>query len=177
MLWNPRVAQLKRRSIRLRGYDYTRPGAYFVTICVIPGGRAMSKIADRRVRLTEIGGLIRDCWRAIPKHFAHARLDAFVIMPDHILGIVVLTKTQANGAAIGRIRPGSLGAIVRSFKSAAAAQVNRLTCTPRQRVWQRNYYERVVRSEAELHRIRWYIITNPIRWNRRNRPHTRGRNA
>ncbi len=86
-------------------------------------------------------------------------------MPNHVHGIIVLTKTDSSAPAVGRLVPGSLGAIVRSFKSAATARINQLSNTPGQKVWQRNYYEHVVRSQAELYRIRWYIITNPIRWN------------
>jgi len=93
-------------------------------------------------------------------------LDAFVVMPDHVHGIIVLTKADSNAAAGGRIAPGSLGAIVRSFKSAATARINRLSDTPGRRVGQRNYFERIVRDPAALHRTRWYIITNPMRWNR-----------
>ncbi len=136
--WNPRVARLQRRSGRLPGYDYCRPGAYFVTICTNQYGPALSDITSRVVHLTDDGRIVQDCWRAIPAHFSHVRLDAFAVMPNHVHGIIVLTKTDSSAPAVGRIVPGSLGAIVRSFKSAATARINRLSNTPGQKVWQRN---------------------------------------
>jgi putative transposase len=169
MGWHRRDDSLRvssnRRSIRLEGYDYARPGTYFVTICTKRGGPVLSHIVGGCIRLTDIGHIVRDCWQAIPHHFSHARLDVFVIMSDHVHGIVVLTRGGQVGA-VGRITSGSLGAIIRSVKSATTARINRMLGTPGQQIWQRNYFEHIVRSPAALPRTRWYIVTNPIRSNR-----------
>jgi len=213
--WNPRVARLQRRSVRLLGYDYARPGVYFVTICTHTSAPLFGAIVNGGVQLSRSGRLARKCWLAIPAHFPGVCLDTFVVMPDHIHGIIVIGARAASNevdAAPGdvRARPGDVGArpgdvgarhavplpnrddraapafgrptagslptIIGAFKSAVAKHVN-AAGGDRIRVWQRNYYEYVVRNRAELRRIRWYIITNPVRWNRGNRHDIRGRNV
>jgi REP-associated tyrosine transposase len=195
--WNPRVARLRRRSVRLVGYDYTRPGTYFVTICTHNGAPLLGSTVNGRVQLSRFGRLARECWLAIPAHFPAVCLDAFVVMPDHFHGIILIGARAASddvdappddvGArhavplrnrddraapAFGRPTAGSLPTIIGAFKSAVTRRVN--TGGGGTRVWQRNYFEHIVRNQAELHRIRSYIITNPIRWNRRNRRDARG---
>ena len=122
-----------RRSIRLRGYDYAACGAYFVTICVHSRERLLGDIIDGAVRLNEYGRIVTACWNAIPVHFSGAELDAFVAMPDHVHGIVVIAADSqpARKAPSPDARPNgpprhSLGVIVGSFKAAAARQINQL---------------------------------------------------
>ncbi len=175
-----------RRSIRLKGYDYNLPGAYFVTMVTQQRECLFGEIVDAEMVLSDCGKIAEACWRAIPEHFPHVQLGAYVIMPNHVHGIIVIDNdASANvaphadtvgnadrGAALlhpndnphrMNVKPGSLGAIVRSYKSAVSYRI------PRERnaasIWQRNYYEHIIRNERELQRITDYINTNPLRWN------------
>ena len=172
-----------RRSIRLSGHDYRSPGAYFVTICVRGGECLLGQIVDGEMQLGEWGQIARDCWQVIPDHFPNIELDAWVIMPNHVHGILVITDPavgaqhaaplQTRAAQRERVprqsprtnvQPGSLGAIVRSFKSAATRRINQLRDMPGTPFWQRNYWEHIIRNERSLRKIREYIETNPARW-------------
>jgi len=144
------------------------------------------------MRLNVAGQVARQCWCGIPKHFPTVTLDTFVVMPDHMHGIIVIGKRpdQRNVGAQHaaplhsparplstrparalstrreslRVAAGSLGAIVRAFKSATTKRINERQGTPGKQVWQRNYFDRVIRSDDELYRARRYILTNPDRW-------------
>ena len=165
-----------RRSIRLKGYDYSQPGTYFITICAHDRACLFGEVVDGEMRLNEYGHIVRRCWEEIPLHFPHAELDTFVVMPNHVHGIVILTVGARHDVGarhavplphteqFGKPVPGSIPTIVRSFKSATTRHINALRGTPGAPVWQRNYYEHIVRNEESLNRIREYILTNPIRW-------------
>jgi REP element-mobilizing transposase RayT len=187
-----------RHSIRLRGWDYTNPGAYFITICTY---QRANLFEDEHLRILAENG-----WRNIPSqpHTRQVVLDEWIVMPNHLHGILILTRTeeeetinenkatlnsafglnQDNDAADPLITfppvsplpfdlsptqphgvaPGSIGAIVGNFKSLVTRRVNNLRRTPGQKLWQRGYYERIVRNERELNAIRQYIQDNPRRW-------------
>jgi putative transposase len=163
-----------RRSIRLKGYDYTRSGAYFITIVTQNRACLFGAVVEGRMRLNPLGQIVQECWLAIPDHFPHALLDEFVIMPNHLHGIIVLQEMENSVGArhvprrrreeFGKPVPGSIPTIVRSFKSAATKHINEYRGTPGAPVWQRNYYEHIIRNDRSLHRIREYIATNPLRW-------------
>ena len=174
------------RSIRLKGYDYAQAGAYFVTICTHGQRRLLGEIVDGKMMVSAYGEIAKACLEEIPNHFAHAEIDAFVVMPNHLHGIIVITHgthVEAQHAAplhgsVNTPRPGSLSAIVRSFKSASTRRINELRRMPGGLVWQRNYYENVIRKDHDLERIREYIATNPLRWALdRENPLIRGRSA
>jgi putative transposase len=156
-----------RRSIRLRNYDYSQPGAYFVTIDTYGGERLFDDPVLR--------GVAETMWQRIPRHFPFVELDEWIVMPNHMHGILVLVDHArgANASPGGNIpshqRPsgppsGSLGAIVGNFKSVVTRRINRIRKTPGVPIWQRNYYERVIRNERELAAIRQYIRDNPRNW-------------
>jgi putative transposase len=163
-----------RRSIRLKGYDYTQAGAYFITIVTKDRACLFGRIVDGEMRLSHVGHIVRACWLAIPDHFPHAMVDEFVVMPNHVHGIIVLNETEHVGAPhdvprpepeqFGKPVPGSIPTIVRSFKSAATKCINEYRSTPGAPVWQCNYYEHIIRTEESLNCIREYILTNPLRW-------------
>jgi putative transposase len=161
-----------RRSIRLAKYDYTQPGAYSITICTHARMPLPGVIVDGAVCLNPFGEMVEQCWREIPEHDHYAKLDAFVVMPNHVHGILLLghrapgrgTACRAPTERFGEPVPGSLPTILRSFKSASARQVNHLRGTPGGRVWQRGYYERVIRNERELNAVRRYVLENPLKW-------------
>jgi REP element-mobilizing transposase RayT len=137
------AAKHHRGSIRLSGHDYRSPGAYFVTLCVQGGECLLGEVVDGEMRLSEWGKIAWNCWQAIPEHFPHVELDGWVVMPNHVHGIIAITDpvVEAQHAAPlqGRtprhsprtnVQPGSLRAIVRSFKSAATRRINELRGTP-----------------------------------------------
>ena len=167
-----------RRSIRLRGYDYTSAGAYFITICAHRRECLFGEVVDGAMRLNVYGRVVDACWRAIPDHFPHVMLDVYVIMPNHVHGIIAIVDDPPVGARhasplrplsprLDGVRgpaPGSLGAIIGSFKSAATRRINRLRGVSGLPVWQRNYYERIIRDDDELQLARAYVFNNPAAW-------------
>jgi REP element-mobilizing transposase RayT len=148
-----------RRSIRLRNYDYRQPGAYFVTINTHGGERLFDDPVLRDVA--------EAMWQRLPRHFPSVELDEWVVMPNHLHGILcIVDRAPMDGArpeadVQSGARSGSLGAIVGNFKSVVTRRINRIRGTPGVPVWQRNYYERVIRNERELAAIRKYIRDNP----------------
>lgn len=166
-----------RRSIRLPAYDYTQPGAYFLTVVTHQRQCLFGEVVDGQVLVSAYGEAVRQEWLRSTQIRREIQLDAFVVMPNHIHGIVIIggqTVVGAHGRApLGRAPPGraplhrsarSLGSFIAGFKSAVTKRVNHMRRTPRLPVWQRNYYEHVIRSEEYLHQIRQYITDNPAQW-------------
>jgi putative transposase len=162
-----------RRSIRLKGYDYSQAGAYFVTICTHDRAKILGSIVDGEMRLNSAGAAAHAAWLNLPRRFPSVRLREFVVMPNHLHGIVILTKpyrVAAGGAASSAptTDPGvdhpSLGKIIRAFKSRSAIEINRLWGRRNQAVWQRNYYEHIIRPGKAFDQIRIYILENAAAW-------------
>jgi len=161
-----------RRSVRLKGYDYAQVGAYFVTICTYQRECLFGEVVEGEMRVNSHGAIVQRCWSDLPRHYPYVELDAFAVMPNHVHGIVVLTgfPILANvGAGLrpaptSASRPHPLSEIVRAFKSFSSRHVNRLRNTPGLPLWQRNYYEHVIRDEQELHTLRQYVADNPLQW-------------
>jgi putative transposase len=152
----------RRRSLRLKGYDYTQAGAYFVTVCAQGQACLFGDVIDGCMPLNDAGHMFVRVWNDIPGRFADVEIDTFVVMPNHLRGIIVLPD------AATRVVP-PLGKVVAAFKSATTVQYIRGVKTRawpafQRRLWQRNYYEHVVRDEKALDRIRLYIDENPARW-------------
>lgn len=155
-----------RRQLRLRQRDYSLPGCYFVTICTVNRADLLGRVVGREMRLNPFGEVVGSTWRWIGQHFAGVELDECAIMPDHLHGIVVLTPSVApletNGAAgaeTAQRKP--LGRIVGAFKTRSTSEVNRLRQSPGARLWQRGFWDRVIRNAEELARTRAYIRRNP----------------
>jgi REP element-mobilizing transposase RayT len=156
-----------RRSLRLAAYNYAAPGAYFITLCSWKRASLFGEIVGGEMQVNEFGRVTSACWGAIPRHFDAVTVDAFVVMPNHVHGVVFIGGQDhliANDQQFGRPAAGSLSTIVRSFKSAVTKRVNELRNTPALPVWQRNYYEHVIRNDDELTRIREYVAPNPLAW-------------
>ena len=178
-----------RRSIRLAGYDYSLDGYYFVTVCVEGRDCIFGSVRDGEMELNEAGRLVLAAWEDLPAHYAHVGLDAFVVMPNHIHGIIVLrtiptvgagfkpapTDGAADGAGIvgAGLKPAptttptkrhGLPEIVRALKTFSARRINEMRGTPGAKVWQRNYYEHIIRNDRAWHQIRYYIAQNPVEW-------------
>ena len=161
-----------RRSIRLPGYDYSQPGAYFITICTQGRICLLGDVADGVMVLNDAGRIVANCWKAVPCHFKWVELDEFVVMPNHLHGIINIVdagrgtacRAPTPGEQFGRPQADSLTTVIRSFKSAATNSINLARNSQGQRVWQRNYYEHVIRNDSDLNRIRHYISENPAKW-------------
>jgi REP element-mobilizing transposase RayT len=167
-----------RRSIRLKGFDYSQPGAYFVTICVQGKEFSLGTIDNDKIHLSRYGQICRDVWKHVPSHFPGIYMDTLVLMPNHLHVIITILESnhaanqpqQRRGGVTPPLRP-SLGQIVGYYKYQTTKEINRIRGTPGTPFWQRNYYERVVRNQNELDRIRKYIVDNPRNWDRdRNHP-------
>jgi REP-associated tyrosine transposase len=160
----------RRRSIRLSRYDYRRAGAYFITVCAKDRESIFGEIKEGDMELNALGRAVMDEWLRIATLRSGVELDAFVVMPNHIHGIVFLNDKEGTARRaptkeyFGRPVSGSLPTIVRAFKSAATIRINKLRGTAGVPVWQRNYYEHVIRNQEELDRIRTYIEANPAMW-------------
>lgn len=220
-----------RRSIRLKGYDYAGIGAYYVTICVWDRECLLGEIIDDKMVLNEFGRIVSDEWAITPEKRTNIILDVFVVMPNHLHGVFIITENRSGIALDGKAEksygdvPGNhaenpgcmgkcmggihdvgaycntplhihhtshtshtfhapapphtphvsdglrspsqtVGAVVRGFKGAVTKRVNQLWGAPGSPVWQRNYYERIIRNQNEFDRIRRYIINNPANWNK-----------
>jgi REP-associated tyrosine transposase len=157
-----------RRTIRLQGFGYQQPGVYFLTICAFEKKPIFGHMRGDAVELSPIGRVVRECWVQIPRHFRHAELDAFVVMPNHLHGIVLLHRRPGRVAveaeAFRKPVSGSVPTIVRSFKSAVSARVRDRGLALPHSVWQRNYFERVIRNGREFTQVMRYILENPARW-------------
>jgi len=179
---------LHRRSIRLQHYDYSQAGAYFVTICAHARECLFGEIVDGAMILNDYGKIVEEEWLKSAEIRKELELDAYVIMPNHLHGIVLInneggltvgasgrspltTDVRAHGRAplrsdqpILHRKPRSLGSFIAGFKSATTKRLNISRNTPSFAVWQRNYYEHIIRDEIDLNRIREYVQHNPVRW-------------
>lgn len=163
----------RRRSIRLRHFDYRSDALYFVTICTSQRRCLFGKADDGGVQLNSLGEIAQWHWLDVPNHHP-VHLEAHVVMPNHVHGVLFIhdNPTDSDVGTAGRAptrafadpERAALSAVIRSFKSAAARHINQTRGTPGAPVWQRNYYEHIIRNEAGLTRIRSYIAANPSRW-------------
>jgi REP element-mobilizing transposase RayT len=150
----------------LQGYDYSQAGAYFVTVCTRNREYLFGEIVNGEMRLNDAGRVVESAWDGLPGHYAPVELDAMVIMPNHFHGIIVLAPVEAGfkpAPTPAAVRHG-LSEIVRALKTFSSRRFNELRQTPGAKLWQRNYWEHIVRNEAELNRIREYIHNNPAQW-------------
>ncbi len=152
--------QRNRQSIRLKGYDYRRPGGYFVTICTWQRDPVFGNIFTYKMQMNDCGRIVEKAWLDLPHRYPHVELDEFIVMPDHFHGILFLIE---NPQELSAKRYG-LPEIVKGFKSQSARQINLIQDTKGIPVWQRGYYDRIIRNESELELIRKYILFNPTRW-------------
>lgn len=217
-----------RRSIRLKGYNYTQPGAYYVTICLhVKDSQLLGKVVKGKVQVSRYGEIVWKCWNQLPRHYSNVKLDEFIVMPNHVHGVIWLVGPEEcvgkggvgaglqnshakdvkpartiddghdardahdahdldipdcvydgddskegdrRGIMAGVVRKPSvvkrypLPEIIRGFKTFSARRINELRGIAGVPVWQRNYWENIVRNEDELRRIREYIVMNPRRW-------------
>ncbi|HPF04147.1 MAG TPA: hypothetical protein PLQ06_03550 [Bacteroidales bacterium] len=216
MVSNPQIHN--RRSIRLRGYDYTGNGAYFITVCVHDRKCLFGEIVNDKMHLNEFGRIVDESWKWLSTQYDYVELDEMIVMPDHLHGIIIITDHPDNArrgdsriapttppqiaptsprivpTTSPQIAPTSLriaptttlpdiapvtgdsqiapttikrktiGRLIGAFKTVSTKHINQYNKTPGNRVWQRNYYERIIRDAAELNRVRDYIMKNVSTW-------------
>ncbi|MBF0491060.1 MAG: transposase [Candidatus Omnitrophica bacterium] len=154
----------RRKQIRLKNFDYSTEGAYFVTICVNGRDCILGKIVDGCMKLSLMGEIVNQYWNLIPEIYPNIYLDEYVIMPNHLHGIIVNVGAVINRPHDGAIdnRPyGKLSQIIKSYKQMVTKHIRKQNIYFQ---WQRNYHDHIIRNETDLHRIREYIINNPLQW-------------
>lgn len=195
-----RSEQFHRRTLRLKDFDYSQAGAYFVTICTKNHQCLFGEIQQREMQLNAIGRVVSAQWQQLTYRFPDLELGEWVVMPNHIHGILIITgrgeACNGRGEASLKIKnvdaalflpdasslqsesviadasplrptgttPGSVGAIIQNFKSVVSRKLSTQNEKRKGSVWQRNYYEHVIRNEGEFNAISDYIITNPQNW-------------
>ncbi len=152
-------AKHHRRSLRLPGHDYSAAGAYFVTICVNHRHRLLGEIRQGVMVPSAAGEMVQQVWEELPFYYEGVGIDAFIVMPDHIHGVIVLQRCGGL----------TLGDVMHRFKSFTTAKYRHGVRAEswrefEQRLWLRNYYEHLIRDERALENIRRYIFNNPIAW-------------
>lgn len=170
---NLRSVWLVRRSIRLKNFDYSKDGLFFITICTNRKRCIFGSIRQKQLKLSYWGEIAYACWNSIPQHFPQVILHEFVIMPNHVHGIIQICNAEALASADGWVddtQPGrargtsrTVGSIVRGFKIGVTKEIHRYY--PKMQVWHRNYYEHYIQTQRRYDIITDYIRTNPERWN------------
>lgn len=160
------TTERRRRSIRLHGYDYSTPGAYFVTICTQHKQSFLGAVVDNQMRLNDPGQMVDRWWKELENKFPSVQTDEYIVMPNHFHGIVMISGLEGTEAP--RLVP-TLGAILDWFKTMTTNEyirgVKQQGWQPFSgRVWQRNYCEHVIRNEVAMDRIREYIVMTPQNW-------------
>lgn len=173
--FNPKIHH--RRSIRLKGYDYSLEGAYFVTIATFQQKCLFGEVVNGGVRLNTYGLIAHEQWLRLQKRFPPSDLSIFIIMPNHIHGIIHIVRGAGEDFEHAPIRippqrpydnfqvtPGSLGAMVRAYKASVTYRINAMRGYTNPPIWQQNYYDHIIRNEKEYEQIRDYIVANPATW-------------
>ena len=152
-----------RRSPRLQGYDYSQEGAYFITICTHHRIHTFGEIKESECRLAQAGIIAQQDWEAITQHYPNVELDAFVVMPNHVHGIIVLVGAGLIPSASTQPKAGLLSQIMSGYKAGVTRRIHALNQSTTT-VWQRSFDDHIVRNEKELNFIRNYVINNPSLW-------------
>ena len=160
-----------RHSIRLANYDYSSDGWYFVTTCTHKGEHLFGTITDGKMKLNQYGIIVQECWNDLTNHYSNIVLHDFCIMPNHFHGIIEINNDK--GTIRAGLKPAptdldnvnfALSEIVRGFKTFSSQKINRLRQSAGESVWQRNYFEHVIRSEKSYYTLVNYIHNNALRW-------------
>ncbi len=162
----------RKNSLRKPGYDYASDGAYFVTICTHQRLHFFGEIENGEMRLSKLGEIVADCWLQIPSHHSMVDLDVYVVMPNHIHGIVIINHDDRRGMIyhapttreFSKPVAKSISSIIGTFKAAVTRSVNLLPNAPETPIWQRNFHDRIIRNQREYEIIATYVENNPTLW-------------
>ena len=150
-----------RRSIRLPGYDYRAHGAYFITLVSVDRDCLFGSIVDGAVTLSPFGNVVDETWQWMSRQYPYLDLGEWVVMPNHFHAILWINELTATAGKL-KIKP--LGSLVGAFKTVTTKQINTLRGSSTHTIWQRNYYEHIIRDDHAFEIIRNYIMTNPEQW-------------
>ncbi|MFA6522170.1 MAG: transposase [Patescibacteria group bacterium] len=176
-----------RRPIRLPAYDYSRPATYFITFNTRYFEEIFGTIENNKMQLNDFGKIIEKYWIALPNHFPYLRLDTYIIMPNHLHGIIEIIPRDETAVRAGFPRPldslrieatgrgtrplrRTLGQIIAYFKYQSTKRINEIRQSPGKLIWHRSFHDRIIRNDIELHRIRVYIRENPRNWSLKSTP-------
>jgi putative transposase len=164
-------SKMHSRSMRLKDYNYSQEGAYFITICAYNRQHIFGDIINEQMNLNRYGETAFSCWQQIPEHFGNVDLDVFAILPNHIHGIVSISEARHampliddKLRAFGERVPGSISTIIASYKSATTKVIHSLPDSSHRQIWQRGFYDHVIRDDNDLDQIREYIEANHLLW-------------
>ncbi|HEY3132705.1 MAG TPA: transposase [Acidobacteriota bacterium] len=161
----------QRKSIRLKGYDYTREGSYYVTLCTQNKKCIFGKVVEGQMELNDLGKIVAGSWKWLARRYSYVELDEWIVMPNHFHGILVIVgtgdlrtvPTDSNPVQkSGKIKP--LGRLIGAFKTVSSTRISQLSSLSASEVWQRDFYDHIIRDRADLLRIRQYIRENPMCW-------------
>ena len=173
-----------RHSIRLKGFDYSQPGAYFITIVTKNRELLFGEIVENTMRLNTFGQIVNTFWQDLPDHFPQVVLDAWIVMPNHIHAILWIVRMASKTGERQKVfanlgtqtdsrlqpehpkgtKPGSLSAILGNFQMTTARRINRIRKSTGASVWQRDFYDDIIRNQRHLEAVRQYIRNNPTNW-------------
>ena len=154
----------RRKSTRYKDYDYNLPGYYFVTICSDNMEYIFGNIKNGDIKLCDLGSIVRNCWESISEHFHNIELDYYQIMPNHIYGIIIINSVgNANFAFPTDRTKMLLSKAIQQFKRQVTIEA-KVKLKIKNKIWQKSFYDRVIRNEKELYNIRKYIKQNPLKW-------------
>ena len=177
----PQNAYKRRTTLRLPGYDYTQAGAYFVTMCTYGQECILGHVSDETMILNQLGQIVDEEWMRSGELRAEIDVDVHVIMPNHLHGIVVINPEDhmvkkarlrkehhdlSGSSQKSGLMKKSLGSFIAGFKSAVTKRSKALSEKSQKSVWQRNYYDHIIRNDDDLVRVREYIINNPAHWHK-----------
>jgi len=155
----------ERHYPRLHAFDYSREGAYFVTICTHEKQNLFGDVWDGSIQLNPYGNIVTSCWQELPLHYPAVTNDIFIVMPNHFHGIIVIDNmNKRSGLKPDPTRTHTLSEIVRAFKTFSARKINEIRNSQGTPVWQRSFYEHIIRGESEYKQIAEYILFNTSKW-------------
>jgi putative transposase len=157
------MVQHKRKSNRLKDFNYSSSAWYFVTICVKDRKSWFGKEKNGKIELNNFGKLIKKIWLDIPVYYSNVEIDEFVIMPNHIHGILFINGEERESLKNDESRYGQLSKIIKSLKEAFTKAI-KTEFKETDFKWQRSYYDHIIRNEKSLNKIRQYIRLNPVKW-------------
>jgi len=147
---------IRKTSPRLKNYDYSTPGMYFVTINTHRNIPTFGHITQTKMQLKPAGEIVQNTWQNLPNVYPGLQLDTFIVMPNHLHGILFLTDKNPNTKSVSQV--------IHGFKTWTARKVNEMRDTMGSPVWQRSFYDHIIRDERSLNKIREYIVNNPLKW-------------
>ncbi len=154
----------RRNSLRLEGYDYSEPGAYFITTVTHQRACLFGKVVNREMQLNASGKMVEKVWSELPKHYPHIELGMFIVMPNHVHGIIIIDEDVGAGLRPAPTKKHGLSEIIRAFKSFSSRHIHEIDEFSPERIWQRGFHDRILRNEKEWQNVHLYIEANPVNW-------------